>query len=88
MRKFRRRIAPILHATLTFALFLIPIWMAPIHAEAAEYGSAANNTHTVGLKSDGTVVAVGSNSDGQCNVDAWTNVSQISTGYQLPAAPL
>jgi alpha-tubulin suppressor-like RCC1 family protein len=27
--------------------------------------------HTVGLKADGTVVAVGSNDAGQCNVGGW-----------------
>jgi len=32
---------------------------------------AAGTEHTVGLKSDGTVVAVGDNSSGQCNVGSW-----------------
>jgi alpha-tubulin suppressor-like RCC1 family protein len=32
---------------------------------------AAGSLHTVGLKSNGTVVAVGWNPDGQCNVDGW-----------------
>jgi len=32
---------------------------------------AAGLWHTVGLKADGTVVAVGLNSFGQCNVDGW-----------------
>jgi len=32
---------------------------------------AAGYSHTVGLKSDGTVVAVGRESAGQCNVDGW-----------------
>lgn len=35
--------------------------------------SVADN-HSVGLKKDGTVVATGNNSDGQCNVDDWTNI--------------
>ena len=30
--------------------------------------------HTVGLKSDGTVVAVGDNYSGQCDVDSWKNI--------------
>ena len=30
--------------------------------------------HTVGLKADGTVVAVGVNDDGQCEVSDWTNI--------------
>lgn len=36
--------------------------------------------HTVGLKKDGTVVAAGSNSDGQCNVAAWTDIQAIDCG--------
>jgi alpha-tubulin suppressor-like RCC1 family protein len=36
--------------------------------------------HTLGLKSDGTVVAVGYNSYGQCNVDNWTDIIQIDGG--------
>ena len=30
----------------------------------------------VGLKSDGTVVAIGYNHDGQCNVSGWTDIKQ------------
>jgi len=36
--------------------------------------------HTVGLKNDGTVVAVGHNENGQCNVSNWTNIIQVSAG--------
>ena len=38
------------------------------------------NGHTVGLKSDGTVVAVGDNSFGQCNVGGWTDIVAIAAG--------
>ena len=41
----------------------------------------AGDVHTVGLKSDGTVVAVGVNVYGQCNVGGWTNITQVSAGY-------
>ncbi|MDW7658527.1 MAG: chromosome condensation regulator [Bacillota bacterium] len=37
--------------------------------------------HSVGLKSDGTVVAVGNNDYGQCNVGDWTHIVAISAGY-------
>ncbi len=37
--------------------------------------------HTVGLKTDGTVVAVGANGYGQCNVSSWTDIAAVSTGY-------
>ncbi len=36
--------------------------------------------HTVGLKNDGSVVAVGNNADGQCNVDDWKDIEAISLG--------
>ena len=35
---------------------------------------ATGGNHTVGLKSDGTVVAVGNNFYGQCNVSGWTDI--------------
>ena len=35
---------------------------------------SAGSAHTVGLKADGTVVAVGSNGDGQCEVSGWTGI--------------
>jgi hypothetical protein len=41
---------------------------------------AASIFHTVGLKSDGTVVAAGDNSDGRCNVNGWTGIVQVSAG--------
>jgi len=42
---------------------------------------AAGYWHTVGLKSDGTVVAVGENSGGQCNVGGWTGIFQVAAGF-------
>lgn len=37
----------------------------------------ATETHAVGLRSDGTVVAAGENDAGQCNVESWTNIVAI-----------
>ena len=34
----------------------------------------------MGLKSDGTVVAVGWNDHGQCNVGDWTGIVQVAAG--------
>lgn len=39
--------------------------------------------HTVGLKIDGTVVATGNNSNGQCNVSGWQNIVAISAGDEF-----
>ena len=42
---------------------------------------AAGGYHTVGVKSDGTVVAVGDNASGQCDVSGWTNIDQVAAGH-------
>jgi len=41
---------------------------------------SAGTNHTVGLKLDGTVVAVGDNDYGQCNVSDWTDIIAFATG--------
>ena len=41
---------------------------------------SAGTNHTVGLRSDGTVVATGYNYYGQCAVGGWTDVVAISAG--------
>ena len=41
---------------------------------------AAGGWHTVGLKADGTVVALGDNEYGQCDVDNWADITQIAAG--------
>lgn len=48
---------------------------------AKAYGIiSAGGDHTVGLKADGTVVAAGSNDNGQCDASGWTNIIAISAG--------
>lgn len=54
-------------------------FLAPRRAASANVLSAGC-WHTVGLKPDGTVVAVGSNEYGQCNVDSWTDIVAVSAG--------
>jgi VCBS repeat-containing protein len=41
---------------------------------------SAGYSHTVGLKSDGTVIATGHNGYGQCNVGTWTDITQATAG--------
>ena len=41
---------------------------------------SAGSHHTVGLKADSTVVAVGDNDHGQCDVSGWTDMVAISAG--------
>lgn len=43
-------------------------------------GIAAGAEHTVGLKRDGTVVAVGNNDYGQRNVSDWTGIVAVAAG--------
>ena len=42
---------------------------------------SAGHGHTVGLKADGTVIAVGDNADDQCNTNSWTNIVAVSAGW-------
>jgi alpha-tubulin suppressor-like RCC1 family protein len=44
----------------------------------ANFMVAAACLHTVGLETDGTVVAVGWNNYGQCNVGGWTGIVQVA----------
>jgi hypothetical protein len=41
---------------------------------------SAGHSHAVGLRADGTVVAVGLNTSGQCDVGGWTDIIQVSAG--------
>ena len=41
---------------------------------------AAGTYHMVGLKENGTIVAVGYNGYGQLNVSSWTNIKAIAAG--------
>jgi hypothetical protein len=43
---------------------------------------AAGYYHTVGLKADGTVVAIGENRFGQCDVGSWTDIVRVAAGSQ------
>ena len=42
---------------------------------------AAGWAHTVGLRADGTVVAVGYNEYGQCDVSDWTDIVAVAAGW-------
>lgn len=47
---------------------------------------SAGKEHTVFLKSDGSVIAVGGNEKGQCNTEKWTDISKVSAGGNHTAA--
>jgi len=42
---------------------------------------AASSGHTVGLKDNGRVLAIGDNSAGQCDVGSWRGITQVSAGW-------
>jgi alpha-tubulin suppressor-like RCC1 family protein len=42
---------------------------------------ATGLSHTVGLKSNGTVISVGENQMGQGNVYNWKNIIQVAANY-------
>ena len=48
---------------------------------------SASDDNTVGLRADGTVVAVGSNWNGQCNVGGWTDVVAIAAVNSTNISP-
>ena len=41
---------------------------------------AAGDRHTVGLRSDGTVVATGENEYGQCDTESWSDIVAVAAG--------
>ena len=38
--------------------------------------------HTVGIRTNGTVMAVGDAGDGQCEIDGWKNITSIAAGFE------
>ena len=76
-----KREGKIISLNYVMILFSIIVFMFGYSvAEAAQPMVAAGEYHTVGLKADGTVMAVGHNQYGQCNVESWTNIVQVSAG--------
>ena len=55
---------------------------ADVMALAVSEGAtlACGSYHTVAVKTDGTVVAVGSPSGSECSVYDWTDVAAVATG--------
>ncbi|MBQ3573974.1 MAG: hypothetical protein IJA16_05190 [Clostridia bacterium] len=49
-------------------------------AEAYKNIISAGGEHTLGLHGDGTVVAVGNNKYEQCEVETWSEITQVSAG--------
>jgi len=43
--------------------------------------AAGSGGHIIGLKSDGTVVAAGNDTYGECNIDSWTDIIHVAAGH-------
>jgi pimeloyl-ACP methyl ester carboxylesterase len=81
--------------TLVFVIFiLVSIAIPALHSvfsnrEArADVGSAmvaVGDTHTVGLRSDGTLVAVGDDSYGECDVGSWNVLTSLTSPSPSPS---
>ena len=71
--------AAITHFTMSYSLFDITAHFGWFDITITQV--AAGYTHTVGLKDDGTVVAVGDNEYGQCDVGTWTNITQVAASW-------
>ena len=67
----------------TFLLFSTAVVLTSVnfHPWTDIVAIDAGYDHTVGLKADGTVVADGGNSFGQCDVSGWTDIVAISAGF-------
>ena len=61
-------------------VFVLVMVVLAGQANAVQPQVAGGRHHTVGLKSDGTVMAVGLNDNGQCNVSGWADIIQLSAG--------
>lgn len=68
------------------------VWLNPYHGSSGEekigewtdiVDIVSSSGHTVGLRSDGTVVAIGENYAGQCDVEDWENVVAIYAAYEV-----
>ena len=65
---------------ITYELNKKKILLAREKLSLAQGVLAAGNEHTIGLRVDGTVAAVGSNLHGQCNVSEWRDIVAVAAG--------
>jgi len=64
----------------TYGNYMKELMNSREHISKYQVCISANLSHTVGLKVDGTVVAVGHNEYGQCNTQDWKDIVAISSG--------
>ena len=81
MKEKLKQLKPILNMIQVALIVLFIIVATQTTTKAAQPMVAAGGHHTVGLKSNGTVVAVGRNYWSELNVSFWTDIVQVAAGY-------
>lgn len=61
-------------------------WRQALQQERDVQAVAIGDNHAAVLHRNGTVSAYGANAKGQCDVEGWTGVCQITVGYNFTAA--
>jgi alpha-tubulin suppressor-like RCC1 family protein len=82
LRAFRT-IEMLLAIILALALTSFAAPAKSVQANSVRPMIAAGNYHSVGLRSDGTVLAVGNNQYGQCNIASWKDITQVAAGCEF-----
>ena len=72
---------PFITATPTTDPPMTEFQQEPLRIENTPITISAEYSHTVGLKADGTVVAVGANKYGECEVSGWRDIVDVGGGY-------
>jgi hypothetical protein len=78
MKEKSNHLKSILNAIAIALVVQLSIFASQTSSLAVQPGVAAGHDQTVGLKSDGTVVAVGWNENGLLNVGNWTDIVQVA----------
>ena len=68
-------------AALVAGAFFVVLVLKPFSRTDVPKSLSAGYDHTVGLRSDGSVVACGRDDHGQCDVSGWTDVVAVSTSW-------
>ena len=68
-------------AALVAGAFFVVLVLKPFSRTDVPKSLSAGYDHTVGLRSDGSVVACGRDDHGQCDVSGWTGVTAVSAGW-------
>ena len=80
MKEKSNRLKPILNAIAIALVVPLLILASQTSSLAVQPHVASGGLHTVGVKSDGMVVAMGRNEHGQLSVGSWADIVQVTAG--------